>query len=218
MTSTRLYRLGGWLLLAGALGGIFALLPSDLLLGGSSPAHSAEPLWTAVNLLAMVSGLAVILTMTAVYARISAQAGWLGLVGWALLEIANIMISMGLTAVYMLAVPVLSQSDKRAFDAATGSHVGNPVILFSLIGLLALVVGAITFGLAVRRARTYPSWTGWALIVAGIAIAMGTIVRGARPSLAPIVADSPLLLLQVTQCALGWRLARDGGREEPGSL
>src|SRR2546429_2503161 len=168
MTSNRLYRLGGWLLLVGALGGIVALLASDLLLGGSSPAHSGESLWTAVNLLAMVCGLMVILTMTAVYVRISAQAGWLGLVGWALLEIANIMVSMGLTALYMLAVPVLSPSERQAFDAATGSHLGNPVILFSLIGLLALVVGAITFGLAIRRARIYPSWTGSALIVAGI--------------------------------------------------
>jgi hypothetical protein len=218
MTSNRLYWLAGWLLLVGVVCGIVALLLSDLLLEGSRPNHAGEPLWTVVNLLAMIGGLVVVLAMTGVYVRISAQAGWPGLIGWALLQVANIMISMGLTAVYLLAVPVLGRDARRAFDAATGTQAGNPVLLFSLVGLLALVVGVTLFGFAIRRARVFPSWTGWALIVAGIATLVATIVRGAQPAVPPIVADSPILLLEVTQCALGWWLVRDSAAEADSGL
>lgn len=215
MTSNQLYRLSGWLLLVGAAGGIVSLLLSDLLLGGSRPTQSGAPLWTVVNLLAMICGWMVILAMTGAYARISARAGWPGLIGWVCLEIANIMVSTGLTAIYMLAVPVLSPGDRRAFDATTGSNLGNPVLLFSVIALLILVVGAITFGLGIGRARVYPSWTGWALIVAGVTTVLGTLLRGALTALPPIIGDSPLLLLQVTQGALGWWLASLAGPELP---
>lgn len=216
MTSNRLYGLSGWLLLVGAVDSIVALLLSDLLLDGSRPTHAGDPLWTVVNLLAMIGGLAVVLAMIGVYVRVSDRAGWPGLVGWTLLQVANIMISMGLTAVYLLAVPVLGPNQRQAFDAATGSQPGNPVLLFSLVGLLALIVGVTTFGFAIRRAQVFPSWTGWALIVAGLATLLTTIVRGAQPAVPPILADSPILLIQVTQCALGWWLAREGGRRLPG--
>jgi hypothetical protein len=206
MSSDRLYKLAGPGLLVGAVLSLVTLLYGDLAFEGFRPSHSGDTLWAWVNILSLVGGILVILGFTGAYARQSGQAGAVGLWGWVLTTSAGMLFSVGFTAVYMLAVPLLSADDKKIFDLGSSAQPAAALALFFIVATLLFTLGTILFGLATTRAGVFPTWTGWALIVSGVLTVVATVVRLAQPTVNPTVADVPFLLFFVTLGAIGYQL------------
>src|SRR5436305_14610299 len=107
MSSERLYKLAGPALFVGGIVSVVTLLYGDTVFEGFRPSHAGDGLWAWVNVLSLVAGVLVILGFTGAYARQARQTGAAGMWGWALTTSAGMLFSVGFTAVYLLAVPLL---------------------------------------------------------------------------------------------------------------
>jgi hypothetical protein len=209
MPSRRIYRLAGNALLIAVVAAVAALFFSDLVWEGSRPVHAHDALWSWINILALGSGTLALFAFTAAYARQAERTGWMGLLGWLLTSAAGMLITVGFTTVYMIAVPLLNAADQRMFDPVYTAQ-GHPtpsLALYLLVATLMFTIGTVLFGLATVRARVFPAWPGWLLVLAGALAVVLTVVRLAQPTLPPIVGDAHFVVYLVAQGGLGWWLA-----------
>lgn len=142
--SDTIVRLSGIALMAGA-----ALLGTAIALLSFSPVID-QPLSPRASLLLLLSAILLLLSLPAMYARQAQAAGWLGLMGHALLQTGILLL------VVLAATPILYPS----LNPAPGEN----VVVF-LLGI-ALTLGLLLTGIVTIQADVYPRWTGLLLLAA----------------------------------------------------
>ena len=109
-----------------------------------------QPFSPGVSLLLLLSSIALLLSLPAVYARQAGAAGWLGLAGHALLQTGILLL------VVVASVPLAYPSINVA--------PGESAVAFGLG--IALTVGLLLTGIATIRADVFPRWAGFLLLAA----------------------------------------------------
>jgi hypothetical protein len=150
----------GLALVAGALLMGAAIAMVSLRLPGQLP----TPL---VSTMLLVASILVMLALPGMYARQSEAAGWLGLVGYVLLEVGIVIV------IVYAAAPLLNPE-------ITG--LGESVAAF-LLGS-ALLLGFILTAIATLRAEVYPRWSGILLLAAGVGFLFDFFVAEYLPPIA----------------------------------
>jgi hypothetical protein len=138
------YRVSSLLLIAGAV-----ILAAAIVMLSLNPVIG-RPLPPKASLLLLLGSIALLLSFPGMYARQSEAAGWVGLVGYLLLQGGLVLL------VVLASTPLLFP----AFEQAPGE---NPVVFF--LGI-ALVLGLLLTGIAVIRAGVFPRWTGILMLAA----------------------------------------------------
>ena len=131
------------------------LIVGAVLLGTAIVTISLKPVMTqvfspGVSLLMLLSSIALLLSLPAMYARQANAAGWLGLVGHGLLQAGIVLL------VVLAATPLLYPSLKPV--------PGENAVSF-VLGI-ALTLGLLLTGIATVRADVYPRWAGILLLAA----------------------------------------------------
>ena len=176
VSSARLYRLAG---LAAVLAGVCYVT-----VGVFHPVNALASVtttrWGIVHVLACAVCFFGLLGLTGIYVRQAAKAGWVGLVGFVLLNLWMVLI-MGFSFVEVLILPHLAIVAPGFVDGWMGMFNGDPstVDLGFLPTLWTITAplyigGGVLFGLATFRARVFPRG-------AAILLALGTVL-GARGS------------------------------------
>ena len=134
--------------------GLF-LIVGAILLGAAIIQVSFNPVVNqqftpGISLFFLLSSILLLLSLPGMYAKQANAAGWLGLLGYALLQSGIVLI------VVLASTPLLYPS----FKEAPGE---NPVIF--LLGI-AFTLGLLLTGIATIRAGVFPRWAGILLLVA----------------------------------------------------
>lgn len=143
MTDTAI-RVSGLLLIGGAalLGAAIVMLSLNPVINQVFPPPIAS--------LSLMAAVLLLVALPGMYAKQAESAGWLGLVGYALLQAGIVLI------VVVAATPLLYPLIREG----AGNH---PVTL--LLGL-ALTIGLLLTGIATIRAGVYPRWSGILMLAA----------------------------------------------------
>jgi hypothetical protein len=148
-------RLTGQFLLAGAIG---AMLASLLIFVLPGPAGIDGPGSIPTNVVAILSGLLLLVGLPALYRAQATQMGRLGWIGVALLWVATVLLLLVLTGVQILDV------------AARGSipHLGHgpplAAVIPALLGVFLLLIGGVIVGIKTIQAQRFAAAIGWLLI------------------------------------------------------
>jgi hypothetical protein len=137
-------RLGGVILIVGA-----ALLGIAIVMVSFAPVIN-QPVPPRVSLLFLLSALLLLLSLPAMYARQAHAAGWLGLIGYGLLQ-------SGILLLVLVAAPALLFPSLKLAP-------GENLAVF-LLGI-ALTSGLLLTGIATVLAGVYPRWAGILLLAA----------------------------------------------------
>ena len=166
MSSTTLYRLSGIILLLFAaisvIAGLMTLFFDSSL--SASPSALQNPLWSTYWSLVFVALALVLLGLPALYLRQSAgRGGLLGLIGVSLVVLGSFL-GMAMVAYFVSIMPLLAAKAPTLINAGYESSLA----LFG-IGSTALgIIGPLLLGIAVIRAKVFPSLVGLLLIVAAV--------------------------------------------------
>lgn len=139
-------RWSGLLLIVGA-----ALLYVAVVMIALNPVVN-QPLSPHTSLFLLLSAILLLLSLPAIYARQADAAGWLGLIGYALLQ----------TGILLLVVVASPSLLYPLLKVALGEH---SVLL--VLGI-ALTLGLLLTGVATIRAAVFPLWAGILLLAATI--------------------------------------------------
>ncbi|WP_141727631.1 hypothetical protein [Thermogemmatispora onikobensis] len=165
---TRALRWSGVALVAGGLG-----MGAAIVLVAFGPSGRFPP--SLVSSLLLVASLLVLLALPTMYAHQSEAAGWLGLVGYVLLEVG-----MVLVLVYA-AEPLFTP---------TITGVGESAAAFSLG--IALLLGFVLTAVATLRAGVYPRWSAILLLATSAGFLFDFFVAEELPPIAGLL-DSAFL-------------------------
>jgi hypothetical protein len=140
-------RLGGIVLMVGA-----ALLGAAIVLVSFVPVVN-QPFPPHISVLFLLASICLLLSLPAMYTRQAQTAGWLGLIGHALL-------GTGILLLVLVAGPFLLYPTRNLI-------ISENLVLF-LLGI-ALVLGLLLTGIATVRAKVYPRGAGivWLAATAG---------------------------------------------------
>jgi hypothetical protein len=127
-----------------------------------------QPLPPLSNALLFLSSLLFLLSLPAMYARQADSAGWLGLIGHALLQ----------TGILLLVVI----TSPRLLYSSFGLPFEDSLTPF-LLGI-ALTLGLFVTGIAIFRAGVYPRWAGILMLVATSGFFFGFFIAELLPRLA----------------------------------
>jgi len=136
-------RWSGLLLIVGA-----ALLVAALFIALSTP-EITQQLPPLANALMFPASILLLLSLPAMYARQADAAGWLGLIGQALLQTGVLLF------VVVSAPPLLYSSFDRPFENS---------VTAGLLGI-ALTLGLLITSIATLRAGVFPRWAGILLLI-----------------------------------------------------
>lgn len=161
-------RLSGQLLLVGAIGAILWLLLMFLIPG---PDGLSGPGSIPTNVVAVLSGLLLLVGLPALYRVQAKQIGILGLVGVVLLWVGIILVLVFLSTVQMLDVAVPGSIPHPA------GHGPPPLALIpAILGRVLLVIGGIIVGITTIRAHVFAAIIGWVILVACILVLLTFLV------------------------------------------
>lgn len=173
-TSERLIRIAGGILL---LGIVLLLLGSVTAIPLGSVGQANRSGWVLAHLLMLFGGVALLLGLPAVYLRQSAEAGWLGLVGFFLLFVGFLTIGFFVPAVQTVLLPWVYDKASCTLGCHLLSTSDGPPLYAWLytIDQLNTFIGLILLGLATIRAAVFPRGAGY-LMAAGGLLALPMIV------------------------------------------
>jgi hypothetical protein len=177
MSSTTFYRLSGLVLLVGGpIGLVETLLGAVLYPGHQQTAQQILSFpWMLVASLYLAGFLLMALGLPGMYRRQAARTGGWGLVGFILI-LVGVLLGGVLVGLFQVAMPYQVQSDPKA----AGSQLPMAAfVLFVLIPVFLIAVGAILLGVASLRARVFPRGAGVLLLVAGIIALVSLVVPSA---------------------------------------
>ncbi len=167
MSSTTLSRLSGIILLLGALVSVIAGLMTlffDSSLS-ASPSTIQSPLWSPYWSLVFVALVLVLMGLPAFYLRqAGGRGGLLGLIGIFLLVLGSFL-GMATVAYFVSIMPLLAAKAPNLINAG---FFETSFALFGLGSTALGIIGPLLLGMAVIRAKVFPSLVGLLLIVAGI--------------------------------------------------
>jgi|SRR5579872_5923787 len=169
MSSATLYRWSGIVLLIGGLIGIMGTILDTIVF----PDHNLTPqqvLGTAFTIdviLFVVWSLLLTLGLPGLYLRQAARAGKLGFAGFVLFSFGLLLGCVGFGIVQATVFPYLAQSAPTLLPSGGAGPISG-FLLWILVPVLLLGIGAILLGIATRRAHVFPGWIGILLIISGI--------------------------------------------------
>ncbi len=164
-------RLQGQLLLAGAIGAILSslfifLLPGpDGILGINS---------IPTNIVAVLSGLLLLVGLPALYRAQAKQIGRVGMVGVVLLWIAAVSNLLVLTGIQILDLTV-----RGVIPHTPGVHGPPPLAVISaVLGGVLILIGGVMVGIATIRAHVFRASIGWVILVSSVLLFPMAFVSG----------------------------------------
>lgn len=175
MTSSRLFRISGFGLLAGAAAFALHVVLRSVITAGPDPATFAkEGLWVPINVLGVVGAALVLLGLPAMYARIAGASGLPGLIGVVLLAVAWMFFGLFLSLYSALVLPWLA--DKAPSLIVATAPLPTAFILAFAAGLVAWFIGAVLLAIAFIRRRAQPTWVGYVLPASAVWVVIGNLV------------------------------------------
>ena len=169
MTLERLIRWAGLLSVAAAvlivvsqLIGLYAIDPNDLIgTVNSVPA-------TIFNMLKLFAFVLLLVGLVGLYACQSVEAGVLGLIGFLIAFLGTTLVAGDLWY-EGLAVPWLADAAPQVLEEAASGSVDafRSVQVGSLMSFMLFALGWVLFGIGTFRARVFPRWIAYVVIVGG---------------------------------------------------
>jgi hypothetical protein len=170
ITSQSLIRWSGLAAIAGGVifAGIQPIHPPDEL------ASVTTNLWAVIIGLKFAMCLSFLVGFAGIYARQAEKAGWLGLVGFALLTVSWFL-QTGFVFVELFVLPVVANTLPGFVESALGVANGHPGVMdigalvpaYAVIGVCYLL-GGLLFGIATVRAKVLPRWPAILLAFAAV--------------------------------------------------
>ena len=150
-----------WSGLLAILGGILFPVAAIIHPNGEDLAAVNMPNWVPAHLVGFVSVMLMHLSLIGLYARQVEQAGWLGLVGFALAFVGSAFATI-IQYVTSTAIPLIAAQAPVIFDQAMTPPKFAPPLF-----VLGFILGHVLFGVATIRAGVLPRGSG-VLVVIGI--------------------------------------------------
>ncbi|HCI81736.1 MAG TPA: hypothetical protein DHW02_18825 [Ktedonobacter sp.] len=169
MSSATLYRWSGIVLLVGGLVGIIGSILDIVVFPDHNltPQQVLSPAFTIDVCLFLVWSLLLILGLPGLYLRQAARGGKIGFAGFVLFSLGLLMGSVAFGTVQATVFPYLAQSAPKLLPSG-GVGPLSGFLLWILVPVILLGIGAILLGVATRRAHVFPGWTGTLLIISGV--------------------------------------------------
>lgn len=190
MSPTTSYRLSGGALIIGSVLSVIYYLLQGLFLNGNDLATITSPLALMSFVIGFIGSVFVLLGLPGVYTRQAGQAGILGLLGflfiWYVTLYQGVIIPFtSVTIISQITAHIVPQS---VSIATTPPPAWTP---FFLVSMLGQVLGILLLAIATLRARVFPRWTAWLLIVAlvGGVVSFVPFFPQALSNLAAIIAS-----------------------------
>jgi hypothetical protein len=206
MAAESIYKSGGAALILGGVGFLVNIIYGDTVYEGFRPSHAGDPLWGPIGIIGTIGGILIVFGFTALYASMSGQVGGLGFWGYVLSTASGMIFGVGFGVIYTVAVPLMSASDQKTWDLASGAQPPAAIAVLFLGATVIFVIGFAMWGWAAYRAEALPSWGSWGLVAAAVLALFLTVVRFAQPSINPVLADLGYILLFMVAIGLGYRL------------
>lgn len=171
MSRTTLNRLSGLaLILAFALSLVGGILHPVIDHQSHSVISLGQPIFPLAHMLIFFGGALLLIGLPAVYDRIAARTGILGLVGFSLYFLANATFIQFFTAYETFIAPTLAaDAATRHLVAPDGAILAAPPFaVLQGIGGIVYMLGLLLFGIAVARSRTLPRWFGVLMALAPV--------------------------------------------------
>jgi hypothetical protein len=186
MSSTTVYRLSAIaLLIGGALATVGSIVQALINYSISSA------LWMPASVMLFIGVLLMLLGLPAVYARQRQYIGSLGLIGFALFFIGNMLLTINSSLQDIITLPWISTSAPRLLNG--GPPPALPIINFS--SLLLTFVGSLIFVIATFRAKVPPR--------GALILIMASFVVNFAGALSPILGSLSITLYFVAFIWLG---------------
>ena len=185
MSSTTLYRLSGISLLLGAavsvIAGVMTLFLDNSL--SASPTTIQSPLWSTFWSLAFVGIVLILLGLPALYLRQArGRGGLVGLIGVFLVALGSFL-GMATTAYFVSILPLLAAKAPNLINAGYETSLA----VFGIGATVLGIIGPLLLGIAVIRAKVFPSLVGLLLMVSGLLSPVNTFSGGALFALIGLV-------------------------------
>ena len=155
-------RLQGQLLFAGAIGAILSLLLIFLIPG---PDGLSGPESLATNVVAVLSGVFLLVGLPVLYRAQARQIGVLGLVGVVLLWVGMVLVLLVLSFVQILDVAIPGSIPHPGGD-------GPPplALIPAIVGQVLILVGGVIVGITTTRAHIFASAIGWVMTITSVLV------------------------------------------------
>ncbi len=187
MTSSKLSRISGFGLLAGAIAFVAHVVLRSAITSGPDPVTFArDALWVPVNALGVVGAALVLLGLPAAYARMVGPASLPGLIGVSLLAVAWMFFGIFLSLYSVLVLPWLAE--KAPVLVASSAPLPPAFIIVFIIALLSWFLGTVLLAVPFLRRQAQPHWVGYVLPASAIWMLVGNLIIAPRgPATNPAV-------------------------------
>jgi hypothetical protein len=224
MTILRLYRISGLGLAIGAALFIVHVIARSMVTAGLEPSASAmQSLWIPINALGVVGAMLVSLGLPALYARVAASSGRMGLIGMVLIAVAWMFFGVFLSFYGALVMPWLAE--KAPTLVAKSAAVPTAFVVAFILGLLAWILGTVLFAIPFIRGHIRPGWVGYALPASTLWTLIGDLVIAPSGPVSNFAINllsnlGPVIFL-IAVGYLGWQMRSGSANElstEPGNV
>lgn len=153
--------------------------------------------WFGINLMALAGLIPLLFGVSAVYSRISGKSGWLGLVGYVLLETA-LLIEMAKVTWEVFIYPVLAVSAVTVLKDRL--LINSPAVTaLQITGLATILTGVVLFAMAMIRSREFSP-------MPPVLFLTGAILYGVGPLLSVWIAIAGVMIFAAGCVLIGLRL------------
>jgi hypothetical protein len=123
------------------------------------------------DLAKLFGSLIFLIGLPGLYAFQAAQAGTLGLAGFALSFFGMAILEVSTEALFAFAGPVLAAHHQTRFLLLGGpdQNLGGGFTAYFDLSYVVIVAGFLSFGIATFRARVYPRWAGPVIAIGSVA-------------------------------------------------
>lgn len=187
-------RLAGMALVVGGTLSIAGYVLSGTLTG-SGDARFTSPLWAPLYGIALAGAVISVIGLPAILAGHGERQTKLTLVGYGGVFVALVMLNVGEGVIEGFVKPYLV-----THGGIPDNDPGSLSVYFGIASLF-VVIGLISLGIAVIRARVFPRWVG-VLIIATVPLSFF------GPGLPGALAELPDYLLFIALISIGWAVAR----------
>ncbi len=164
-------RLNGQFLLVGAIGAILASLFIFLIPGPAGPTSIGS---IPTNVVAVLSGLLLLVGLPSLYRAQARQMGTLGLAGVVLLWIAAVSNLLVLTSVQLLDLVA-----RGLIPHTPGVHGPPPAaVIPAVIGGVLILIGGVIVGITTIRAHVFAAAIGWVILISSVLLIPMAFVSG----------------------------------------
>ena len=153
-------RLQGQFLLVGAIGAILASLFIFLIPGPEGPTDIGS---LPTNVVAILSGLLLLVGLPALYRAQAKQMGTLGLVGVVLLWVAAVSLLLVLTSVQILGLVAPGSIPHPGGDGPPPA-----AVIPALLGGVLILIGGVIVGIKTIQAHVFQTSIGWVILIASV--------------------------------------------------